>query len=172
MNETIRLMKERRSIRSYKKEQVAEDKLTAILEAGEYAASGMGKQKVVSVAVQDPEIIAQMSKLNAQVMGMDIDPFYGAPTVVVVFGSTESATTVEDGSLVIGNLMLAAFAEGVDSCWIHRAKEVFETEEGKALKAAWGLDDSWVGIGNCILGYRDGELPEAAERLPGRIIRA
>ncbi|MBQ9016447.1 MAG: nitroreductase [Firmicutes bacterium] len=172
MNEVIRAIKERRSIRSFKKDQVAEEQLTAILEAGEYAASGMGNQLVKAVCVQDPEIIAQMSRLNAQVMGMDIDPFYGAPTVVVVFGSTQSATTVEDGSLVIGNLMLAAFAEGVDSCWIHRAKEVFESEEGKALKAKWGLDDTWVGVGNCILGYRDGELPEAPARLPGRTIRA
>lgn len=172
MNDVIRTIRERRSIRSYKEEQITEEQLNAILEAGEYAASGMGEQKVVSVAVQDPEIIAQMSKLNAAIMGADIDPFYGAPTVVVVFGSTESATTVEDGSLVIGNMMLAASSIGVDSCWIHRAKEVFETEEGKALKAAWGLDESWVGVGNCILGYRDGELPEAADRLPGRIIRA
>ena len=171
MEEVIRAIRERRSIRSYKKDQISEDQLNVILNAGEYAASGMGQQKVVSVAVQDPETIALMSKLNAQFMGMDIDPFYGAPTVVVVFGNTESATTVEDGSLVIGNMMLAAFAEGVDSCWVHRAKEVFETEEGKDLKAAWGLDDTWVGVGNCILGYRDGELPEAAERLPGRIIR-
>lgn len=172
MNEVIRAIRDRRSIREYKKEQISEDQLNIILNAGEYAASGMGMQKTVMVAVQNPEIIAQMSRLNAQVMGMDIDPFYGAPTVVVVFGSTESATTVEDGSLVIGNLMLAASSIGVDSCWVHRAKEVFASEEGRALKASWGLDDTWVGVGNCILGYREGALPEAAERLSGRIIRA
>ena len=172
MNEVIRAIRDRRSIRSYKNTQISEDQLNIILNAGEYAASGMGMQKTVMVAVQNPEIIAQMSRLNAQVMGMDIDPFYGAPTVVVVFGSTESATTVEDGSLVIGNLMLAASSIGVDSCWVHRAKEVFESEEGRALKASWGLDDTWVGVGNCILGYREGALPEAAERLAGRIIRA
>ena len=172
MNEVIRNIKERRSIRAYKNEQITDAQLDAILEAGEYAASGMGTQSTVLVAVQDPEIIAMMSGLNAKVMGMDIDPFYGAPTVVIVFAdAAETATPVEDGSLVIGNMMLAAFSEGVDSCWVHRAKEVFETEEGKALKAKWGLADNYVGVGNCILGYRDGELPEAPARKPGRIIR-
>ena len=171
MNEVIRTIRDRRSIRSYRNEQITEDQLKIILNAGEYAASGMGMQKTVMVAVQDPSIIARMSGLNARVMGMDIDPFYGAPTVVVVFGSTESATPVEDGSLVIGNMMLAAYSIGVDSCWVHRAKEVFETEEGKALMKQWGLPDTCVGVGNCILGYREGELPEAAKRLPGRIVR-
>jgi nitroreductase len=172
MNEVIRAIRDRRSIRTFKNDQITDDQLNIILNAGEYAASGMGEQKTVMVAVQDPTIIAQMSGLNAKVMGMDIDPFYGAPTVVVVFGSTESMTPVEDGSLVIGNMMLAAYSIGVDSCWVHRAKEVFETEEGKALMKQWGLPDTCVGIGNCILGYREGELPEAAERVPGRIIKA
>lgn len=172
MNEVIRTIKERRSIRSYKNDQISDAQLDAILEAGAYAASGMGTQSTVLVAVQNPEAIAMMSGLNAKVMGMDIDPFYGAPTVVIVFANTaETATPVEDGSLVIGNMMLAAFSEGVDSCWVHRAKEVFETEEGKALKAEWGIGDDYVGIGNCILGYRDEELPEAPERKPGRIIK-
>ena len=172
MNEVIKTMKERRSIRAYKNDQINDAKLDAILEAGTYAASGMGTQSTVIVPVQDPETIAMMSGLNAKVMGMDIDPFYGAPTVVVVFADAdETATPVEDGSLVIGNMMLAAFSEGVDSCWVHRAKEVFETEEGKALKAKWGIGDSFVGIGNCILGYRDGDLPPAPERKPGRIVR-
>ena len=172
MNEVIRAIKERRSIRAYKNEQITDAQLDAILEAGAYAASGMGKQATVIVPVQDPEVIAMMSGLNAKVMGMDIDPFYGAPTVVVVFANAEeTATPVEDGSLVIGNMMLAAFSEGVDSCWIHRAKEVFETEAGKALKEKWGIGEGFVGIGNCILGYRDGDLPPAPERKPGRIVR-
>jgi nitroreductase len=171
MNEVIRTIRDRRSIRAYKNDQISDDQLNIILNAGEYAASGMGEQKTIMVAVQDPTIIAQMSGLNAKVMGMDIDPFYGAPTVVVVFGSKESATCVEDGSLVIGNMMLAASSIGVDSCWIHRAKEVFESEEGKALMKQWGLPDTCVGVGNCILGYREGTLPEAAERKPGRIVR-
>lgn len=172
MNEIIKTMKERRSIRSFKNDQITDAQLDTILEAGTYAASGMGTQSTVLVPVQDPEVIAMMGGLNAKVMGMDIDPFYGAPTVVVVFADTaETATPVEDGSLVIGNMMLAAFSEGVDSCWVHRAKEVFETEEGKALKAKWGLGESLVGIGNCILGYREGDLPPAPERKPGRIVR-
>lgn len=172
MNVVTRNIKRRRSIRSYKNEQIKDAELDAILEAGSYAPSGMDKQATIMVAVQDPEVIALMSGLNAKVMGMDIDPFYGAPTVVVVFADpAETATPVEDGSLVIGNMMQAAFSIGVDSCWVHRAKEVFESEEGKALKAKWGVGDSFVGIGNCILGYRDGELPEAPERKPGRIIK-
>ena len=173
MNEVIKTIKERRSVRSFKNEQITDAQLDAILEAGTYAASGMGTQATKLVAVQDPIIIAQMSGLNAKVMGMDIDPFYGAPTVVIVFANPEETfTPVEDGSLVIGNMMLAAFSEGVNSCWVHRAKEVFETEEGKALKEQWGIDDSYVGIGNCILGYCEGDLPEIPDRKPGRIVKA
>ncbi len=171
MNEIIRAMKTRRSIRSYRDEQISEEQLSAILEAGVYAASGRGQQASMLVAVQDPVVIELMRKLNARVMGKDTDPFYGAPTVVVVFADSERITYIEDGSLVIGNMMLAAHSVGVDSCWIHRAKETFESEEGKALKQRWGIPESYVGIGNCILGYRAGELPKAPERKPGRIIR-
>ncbi len=172
MNEVIKTIEERRSIRAYRNEQVAEDQLNTILEAASYAPSGMGQQASMMVAVQDPQVIAQMSGLNARVMGMDIDPFYGAPTVVVVFADRERLTYVEDGSLVIGTMMLAASSVGVDSCWIHRAKETFETEEGMALKKQWGIPENYVGIGNCILGYAEGETPDAAERKPGRIVRA
>lgn len=171
MNEVIRNIRDRRSIRSYRKEQITEDQLNIILNAGEYAASGMGQQATIMAAVQDPETIALMSRINAKIMGADIDPFYGAPTVVVVFADGERITAVEDGSLVIGNMMLAASSIGVDSCWIHRAKETFETEEGKALMQKWGIPAYYKGVGNCILGYRDGNLPEAAERKPGRIVR-
>lgn len=171
MNEVIRTIKARRSIRSYKNDQITDEQLNTILEAGIYAASGMGEQATILVAVQDPEVIAQMSGINAKVMGADMDPFYGAPTVVVVFADGDRITAVEDGSLVIGNMMLAAASIGVDSCWIHRAKETFETEEGKTAMKKWGIPANYVGVGNCILGYRDGELPEAAERKPGRIVR-
>ena len=170
MNEVIRTIMERRSIRNYRNEQVPKEQLDTILNAGTFAASGMGQQASMLVAVQDPEIIAQMSGLNASVMGMDLDPFYGAPTVVVVFADSSRLTYIEDGSLVIGNMMLAAASIGVDSCWIHRAREVFETEEGRKLKQKWGVPDEFIGIGNCILGYREGELPEAAARKPGRIV--
>ncbi|MBQ6401602.1 MAG: nitroreductase family protein [Firmicutes bacterium] len=171
MNEVTNTILQRRSIRSYRNEQITEDQLNTILLAGEYAPSGMGEQATMMVAVQDPEIIAKMSGLNAAVMGADTDPFYGAPTVIVVFADKDRITCVEDGSLVIGSMMLAAASIDVDSCWIHRAKETFETEDGRELKQKWGVPDNYIGVGNCILGYRDGELPQAAARKPGRIVR-
>ena len=170
MNEVIRTIKSRRSIRNYRNEQITGEELETILDAGVYAPSGMGQQATIMVAIQDPERIAMIAGLNARVMGMDIDPFYGAPTLVVVFADKERLTYIEDGSLVIGTMMLAASSIGVDSCWIHRAKEVFESEEGKKLKEEWGVPEDYVGIGNLILGYREGDLPQAADRKPGRII--
>lgn len=139
MNETLKTLMERRSVRSYKEEQVPEDILQQILEAGEYAPSGMGMQSAVMVVVRDKDTINQISRMNAAVMGNDGDPFYGAPTVVIVFGDSTRGTYVEDGSLVMGNLMNAAASLGVDSCWIHRAKEVFLSEEGKTLMKNGGL---------------------------------
>ena len=161
MNDVIRSLKERRSVRAYREEQVREEELRQILEAATYAPSGMGKQSAVMVVVQDKETIAKLSRLNAAVMGAEIDPFYGAPTVVVVLADRSSFTWKEDGCLVMGNLMNAAYAVGVDSCWIHRAKEVFEGEEGQALLKQWGIEGDYVGVGHCILGYRAGDLPEA-----------
>lgn len=171
MNETLKVLTERRSVRSYKETQVPEEILQQILMAGEYAPSGMGMQPVVMAVVQDKETIRQMSRMNAAVMGNDSDPFYGAPTVVVVFADSRRGTCVEDGSLVMGNLMNAAFSLGVDSCWIHRAREVFQTEEGKALMKKWGLGEEYIGIGNCILGYGDKPLPQAKPRKEGFVIR-
>ena len=171
MNEVICSMIERRSCRKFQDRQVDEAALQEILEAGLYAASGMGRQSTVLVAVQDPEQVALLSKLNAAVMGSDKDPFYGAPMVVVVLADSSVGTCVEDGSLVIGNLMLAASTLGVASCWIHRAREVFASEEGKRLMAQWGVPEGYIGVGHCILGYRDGEKPEPPARKPGRILR-
>lgn len=170
-NEVLNVIKTRRSIRKYKAEQITDEQLDAILEAGTYAATGMGKQSPVIVVVQKPELIAKLSKMNAAVMGTTSDPFYGAPTVLIVLADPERGTYVEDGSLVMGNLMLAAHAVGVDSCWIHRAKEVFASEEGKALKAEWGVPESYIGIGHCVLGYRSGDYPEAKARKDGFVIR-
>ena len=171
MNEVIRSMIERRSCRKFQDRQVDEAALQEILEAGTYAASGMGRQSPILVAVQDPEQVALLSKLNAAVMGSDKDPFYGAPMVVVVLADSSVRTCIEDGSLVIGNLMLAASTLGVASCWIHRAREVFASEEGKRLIAQWGVPEGYIGVGHCILGYRDGEKPEPPARKPGRILR-
>lgn len=164
MNETLNTLKTRRSIRKYKDQQVPEDLLEKILEAGTYAPSGMGQQASKMVVVRDKGLVSKISKMNAKIMGTDSDPFYGAATVVIVFSDTKRSTHVEDGSLVMGNLMNAAHAVGIDSCWIHRAREVFETEEGKKLKEQWGVPKDYIGIGNCILGYRDCEYPEAAPR--------
>mgnify|MGYP000066781038 CR=1 FL=1 len=163
MSEVLDKIKSRRSIRKYRSDMIPQDKLEKIIEAGTYAATGMGKQSPVIVVVQKPELIAKLSKMNAAVMGSSNDPFYGAPTVLIVLADPEIGTYHEDGSLVMGNLMLAAHAVGVDSCWIHRAKEEFESAEGKELLKEWGLPENLVGIGHCILGYRDCEYPEAKE---------
>ena len=163
-NETLKNLRERRSIRRYKKEQITEEQLNAILEAGTYAPTGMGAQSPLILVIQDAAVIAKLSGLNATVMGTDSDPFYGAPTLLVVLANRERSTCVEDGSLVMGNLMNAAHAVGVDSCWIHRARETFASEEGKALLKEWGLSENYIGIGNCILGYRDCDYPEAKPR--------
>ena len=171
MNEAMKNLLERRSVRGYKKDLVPADVLDEILEAGKYAPSGMGQQKTLMVVTQDPELVAKLSRMNADVMGAKSDPFYGAPTVVIVFADSEQGICVENGSLVMGNLMNAAHAVGVDSCWIHRAREVFDSEEGKALKAEWGVPESYIGIGHCVLGYRSGEYPEAKARKDGFVIR-
>lgn len=171
MNEVLKCLKERRSVRKYRAEQVKEEQLEQILEAGMYAPTGMGMQSPIMVAVQDPETVAKLSKMNAAVMGVNSDPFYGAPTVIVVLADRSRGTYLEDGSLVMGNLLNAAYALGVDSCWIHRAKEMFESEEGKELLKQWGIEGDYVGIGNCILGYRDGELPQPKERKQNYVYR-
>lgn len=171
MNEAMKFLLERRSVRGYKKDLVPADVLEEILEAGKFAPSGMGQQGTCMVVTQNPELVAKLSKMNAAVMGSSNDPFYGAPTVVIVFADSEQGTCVENGSLVMGNLMNAAHALGVDSCWIHRAREVFASEEGQALKAAWGVPESYIGIGHCVLGYREGEYPTAKVRKEGFVIR-
>lgn len=171
MNEAIKTMLQRRSCRSYRAEQIKDEELEQILEAGQWAPSGMGAQSPVLVAVQDPALVRKLSEMNAAVMGKSADPFYGAPTVVAVLADSNRPTWVEDGSLALGNLMLAASSIGVGSCWIHRAKQVFESEEGKRLKKEWGIPDSYEGVGHCILGYPASPLPEGKERREGRIIR-
>lgn len=171
MTQTVKDMIERRSIRAYKPDQIKEEQLSEILEAGKYAASGMGRQPVKMVVIQDRDTIAQLSKMNAKIMGVDSDPFYGAPTVIAVLADKTVPTYHSDGSLTIGNLMNAAHAVGVDSCWVHRAKEEFESEEGKALLKKWGVEGDYEGIGHCILGYRACDYPEAKPRKEDMVIR-
>ena len=160
MSEVINNMKTRRSIRKYKPDMIPEDVLNRIIEAGTYAATGMGKQSPIIIAVTNKEIRDKFSKMNAEIMGVDSDPFYGAPVVLIVLADKARPTYVYDGSLVMGNLMLAAHAEGIGSCWIHRAKEEFESAEGKAFLKSLGIEGDYEGIGHCVLGYTDGEEPK------------
>ena len=163
-NEVIKAMIERRSCRNFKVEQIKDEELQAILEAGKYAATGKGLQSPKMVVIQNPEVIAKLSKWNADIMGVTSDPFYGAPTVILVLADATRPTAVQDGSLVMGNLMLAAHSIGVASCWINRAKEEFATEEGKALLKQWGIEGDYIGVGHCVLGYPAVDLPKPAPR--------
>lgn len=160
----------RRSVRKYSDRPVEDEKLDKVLTAGLYAPTGMNNQAPVLVAVRDKETRDRLSRMNAAVMGASGDPFYGAPCVIVVLSDPERMTWVEDGSLVLGNLMNAAHSLGLGSCWIHRAKECFDTPEGKALLRTWGVPENYRGVGNCILGYA-AEDPEAKPRKSGRIIK-
>ena len=172
MNEALQNLLTRRSVRQYRDEMIPEDILDAILKSGLYAPSGRNFQPVTMVAVRDRATRDLLSKMNAAVMGADSDPFYGAPVVIVVLADRNlSHLGVEDGSLAMGNLMNAAHALGIGSCWINRAKEEFESEEGKALLKKWGLEGDFVGIGHCILGYPAVDLPPARERREGRIVK-
>lgn len=171
MESTLKDLKERRSIRAYKPDQIRDEELQKILEAGTYAPTGMGMQSPKIIVVQDRATRDYLSELNDKYMGSGSDPFYGAPTVLVVLSSKERPTCVEDGSLVMGNLMNAAHAIGVGSCWIHRAREVFDSEEGKALLKKWGVEGDYIGVGHCILGYpADDVSPEAKPRKDDYIV--
>ena len=164
MNEVIKNILDRRSIRQYKDEMIPKEILEQIIEAGTYAPSGMGMQSPIIIAITNKEIRDRLSKLNAKIMGKeDTDPFYGAPVVLVVLADKKIPTYIYDGSLVMQNLMLSANSLNVSSCWIHRAKETFETEEGKEILKNLGIEGEYEGIANCILGYPD-EVKEASPR--------
>ena len=171
MNETLNNLKTRRSIRAYKPEQVDRALVEQVLEAGIYAPTGGGRQTPFIVAVQDPDTVKQLSRMNAAVNGAKTDPFYGAPTVLVVLADRSRGTFLQDGSAVITTLLNAAHALGLGSCWIHRAKEMFESDEGKALLKQWGVEGDFEGIGQVILGYAAGPAPEPAPRKANYIVR-
>ena len=154
-NEVLRALRERRSCRSYTPEQIKDDELQAVLEAGTWAPTAMGLQDPWIVAVQNPALLERISRMNREVWGRDIDPFYGAPTYVLVFASDPEKwkNGVQDASLVLGNMMLAAHAIGLGSCWINREREMFATEEGRALMAELGLPEGLIGVGALALGY-------------------
>lgn len=170
-NEVLKALKTRRSVRSYKTEQIKDEELKAVLEAGTFAPNGMGRQDSWIVAVQNPEILSQLRKMNAEILGSSSDPYYGAPTIVLVFGSDPEKwrNSIQDGSLVLGNMMTAAYAIGLGSCWINREMEMFSTEEGKALMRKLGIPEELIqagltGIGALALGYPEGEPRPARPR--------
>jgi len=174
MNDIIRAMKERRSIRRFKSDMPSKEDLAQIAEAGLYAASARGQQKAIIVAVTDKELRDRLSKANCRIggWGEDFDPFYGAPAILIVLAEKDWPNRVYDGSLVMGNLMLAAHSLGLGSIWIHRAKEEFEQEEWKQLLTDLGVQGEWEGIGHCAVGYSEGEIPPAAPRNEGRLFWA
>lgn len=171
MKTTLEDLKTRRAVRSYNDKPVTREELEAVLEAGTYAPTAMGEQRVCIVAVTNRADRDAASRINAGIMGVDFDPFYGAPVVLVVFADASWPMTVKDGSLVMGNLLNAAHAVGLGSCWIDRAEPVFETEEGRALKAKWGVPEGYVGVGHCILGHTD-DTPAPKPRKEGYVLWA
>ena len=174
MNEIIKAMEERRSIRKFKSEMPKKEDLQQIVEAGLYAANGMGRQATITVAVTNKELRDKLSAINCKIGGWDegIDPFYGAPAILIVLAEKDWRNRVYDGSLVMGNMMLAAHSLGLGSIWIHRAKEEFEMPEYQQLLKELGVEGEWEGIGHCAVGYFDGEMPKAAERKPNRVFWA
>lgn len=169
MNVELQALKERRSIRKYKPDMVPQELIDQVIEAGLYAASGHSTQGPIIVAVTNKEVRDRLSQMNREIMGTKSDTFYGAPVVLIVLGPKDNANTPYDGSLVIGNLMQAAHALGLGSCWINRARQEFETEEGKQMLKDWGIEGEYVGVGHCILGYIDGNVPKALPRKPNRV---
>ena len=165
MANTLDDLKNRRSCRSYQPRQITEEELQQVLEAGMYAPTGRGAQAPIIVAVQDPDTIEILRKMNAAILGNpEADPFYGAPTVLIVLADKSRPTYLYDGSCVMDNLLNAAQAVGLGACWIHRAKEEFESEAGKAMLEQWGVQGDYEGIGHCVLGYRADAVPAPAPR--------
>lgn len=171
MNEIIKAMEERRSIRKFRSDMPAKEDLEQIIEAGLYAANGRGKQATITIAVTNKELRDKISDANRKIGGWEegFDPFYGAPAILIVLADKNWPTRVYDGSLVMGNMMLAAHALGLGSIWIHRAKEEFELPEYQELLKELGVEGEWEGIGHCAVGYAADGIPEAAERKGNRV---
>lgn len=171
MNEVTKILCERRSIRKFKSEQIPKDVLEEILKCGIYAPSGKNKQSAKIVVIQNKKMIEDIAKVNGSFVNKaNLNPFYGAPTLVIVFADKNISTYIEDGCAVISNILNSSFSLGVDSCWVHRAKETFETEFGQELMKGWGLSQDYVGIGNVVLGYRDMILPPPFPRKEDYIV--
>lgn len=171
MNEVLKTIKERRSVRAYKSDAVPEELLDAVLEAGTFAPTGGGRQSPVIVAVTSKKYRSEIARLNAAVMGKECDPYYGAPVVILVLADGTMSTFVEDGSCVLENMMIAASSLNLGSVWVHREREIFDSKEGKALLREWGLKETLRGVGSIALGYPLTEPGEAAERKGDYIVR-
>lgn len=171
MNETLKTIRARRSIRSFKPDMPPKELIDAVIEAGLCAPSGMGKQSSIVIVVTDSELRAQLADLNRRAANWDegIDPFYGAPVVLTVLADRTVPTWVNDGSLTLGNMLTAAQSLGLGNIWVHRAREVFESPQGKTLLRDLGIEDTYEGVGHCVLGYIDGDPPAPAARRPGRV---
>ena len=169
--EFLDMLLTRRSVRAYKPDPVPTALLEEVLRAGTYAPTGGGRQSPVLVAVTDKAARDEISRLNAAVMGKDTDPYYGAPVLVLALADPASSTWVEDASCALENMMLAAHALGLGSVWVHRAREIFDSEAGKALLRAWGLPETLRGVGSIALGYASGPAPAPAPRKDGYIVR-
>ena len=171
MNETLNVLETRRSVRGFDPERMPSDELIEqVVRAGEYAPTGRGMQSPRIVVVTNKAVRDKLSQLNAEVMGVESDPFYGAPVIILVLADRSRPTYIYDGSLVMGNLMNPAHAVGLGSCWIHRARETFDSEAGKALLKQWGIPETYRGVGFCILGYAAGELPQPKPRKDDQIL--
>lgn len=169
MNEVLKCLLERRSVKKYQSTPIEREKIEQVLEAGTYAANGRGLQSPIIIAITEPGVRNELSRLNGHFLKSTSDPFYGAPVVLAVLADRTVPTWKNDGSLVIGNMLSAAYSLGLGSCWIHRAKEVFESERGQALLSEWGIEGDYEGVGFCILGYKEGESPKAKERKAGYV---
>lgn len=170
-NEVIRAMLERRSIRKYKPDMVPRELIDQVIEAGLYAASAKNKQPWIILVVTDKKLRDRLSEMNREILGAEpgFDPFFGAPVVLVVLADKDNANRIYDGSLVMGNLMLAAHSLGLGSCWIHRARQEFDSDEGKQILKDLGIEGDYEGIGHCILGYPDQENPAPPPRKPDKV---
>lgn len=167
--DALKVLCERRSTKSYKEEMPEAEKINAILEAAMNAPTGRNMQAPIILAVTNKCVRDELSELNAKILGTDQDPFYGAPVVLTVLADRSVSTHVYDGSLVMGNIMNAAEALGLGSCWIHRAKEMFDSPDGKAILERLGISGDYEGIGNCIIGYPSGDKPEKRPRKSGYV---
>ena len=171
MNAVLENMKSRRSVRKFKPDMVPQEILDQIMESGLYAASGMGRQATIMIQVTNKEMRDKIAQMNQEIGGWKegFDPFYGAPVILIVLADASCPTAVYDGSLTMGNLMLAAHDLGIGSCWIHRAKEEFESEEGKQILEGLGITGNYIGVGHCALGFTDGAYPDVIPRKDNRV---